>query len=104
MDELVVYRQTVELAPLEDVAKFMLIAPEKAKAQAAEIRAMRNLGMAQEVLAQKEEEQRMLNELILDAGARIGELTKAIPKASGARTDLEPCDNGATRLKTKEQI
>lgn len=85
MDELVVYRQTVELAPLEDVAKFMLIAPEKAKAQAAEIRAMKNLGVAQEVLAQKEEEQRMLNELILDAGARIGELIKTWPKASGGQ-------------------
>lgn len=106
MDEITVYRQTVELAPLEDVAKFMLIAPEKAKAQAAEIRAMKNLGVAQEVLAQKEEEQRMLNELILDAGARIGELTRDIPKAQGARNDLELCNSGATksRPKTKEQI
>lgn len=106
MDELVVYRQTVELAPLEDVAKFMLIAPEKAKAQAAEIRAMRNLGMAQEVLAQKEEEQRMLNELILDAGARIGELTREIPKATGNQHTKENalCSNGATKQKTKEQI
>lgn len=108
MDELVVYRQTVELAPLEDVAKFMLIAPEKAKAQAAEIRAMKNLGVAQEVLAQKEEEQRMLNELILDAGARIGELTREIPKSVGGRPSKETCSNGATSFeqkpKTKEQI
>ena len=108
MDELVVYQKTVELAPLEDVAKFMLIAPEKAKAQAAEIRAMRNLGVAQEVLAQKEEEQRMLNELILDAGSRIGELTREIPKSVGGRPLKETCANGATSFeqkpKTKEQI
>jgi len=107
VDELVVYQKTVELAPLEDVAKFMLIAPEKAKAQAAEIRAMRNLGIAQEVLAQKEEEQRMLNELILDAGARIGELTKEIPKATGGQPYQKDstCDSGATsKPKTKEQI
>lgn len=106
MDEqLAVYRQTVELAPIEDVAKFMLIAPEKAKAMAAEIRALQNLGMAQEVLAQKEEEQRMLNELILDAGARIGELTKAIPKSTGNQyTNNVLCDSGATKQKTKEQV
>ena len=107
MDELMVYRKTVELAPLEDVAKFILFAPEKAKAQAAEIRAMRNLGMAQEVLAQKEEEHRMLNELILDAGARIGELTREIPKATGGQPyqKKSTCDSGDTsRPKTKEQI
>lgn len=107
MNELAVYKQTVELAPLEDVAKFMLIAPEKAKAQAAEIRAMKNLGVAQEVLAQKETEQRMLNELILDAGARIGELTREIPKAKGNQyTAKVHCDSGDTKQKqkTKEQI
>lgn len=107
MDELVVYKKTVELAPLEDVAKFILIAPERAKAMAAEIRALKNVNMAQEVLAQKEEEQRMLNELILDAGARIGELTKEIPKATGGQPYQKnsTCDSGATsRPKTKEQI
>lgn len=105
MDEqLAVYRKTVELAPIEDVAKFMLIAPEKAKAMAAEIRALQNLGMAQEVLAQKEEEQRMLNELILDAGARIGELTKEIPKAQTGPMSKEFCASGATKPKTKEQV
>ena len=108
MNELAVYKQTVELAPLEDVAKFMLIAPEKAKAQAAEIRAMRNLGVAQEVLAQKEEEQRMLNELILDAGARIGELTREIPKAKNQYAHESACTNAGTgtfeKPKTKEQI
>lgn len=103
-----VYRQTVELAPLEDVAKFMLIAPEKAKAQAAEIRAMKNLGVAQEVLQQKEEEQRMLNELILDAGARIGELTREIPKAKNQYAHESACSTVGTstqeKPKTKEQI
>lgn len=104
MNELIAYQQTVELAPIEDVAKFMLIAPEKAKAQAAEIRAMKNLGVAQEVLAQKEKEQRMLSELILDAGARIGELTRAIPKAQTGPAPKEFCDSGDTKPKTKEQI
>ena len=107
-NELEVYRNTVELAPLEDVAKFMLIAPEKAKAQAAEIRAMRSLGVAQEVLAQKEEEQRMLNELILDAGARIGELTREFPKAKNQYAHESACSTAGTstqdKPKTKEQI
>ena len=51
----------------------------------------------------------MLNELILDAGARIGELTREIPKAPtggnrGNQYTGGVCDSGDTKAKTKEQI
>ncbi len=45
----------------------------------------------------------MLNKLILDAGARIGELTKAIPKASGGdrRSENFKSDSSDTFEKPK---
>lgn len=72
---------------IEDVAQFLLIAPEKATALRAEIRAIKNLKLAQEVYDQKLVEQRMLSEMILDASARVGEFTKQLPKSAGGRPE-----------------
>lgn len=63
------------------MAHFLLIAPEKATALRAEIRAIQKVGLAKEVYDQKLEEQRRLCDMILDASVRLGEMTKAIPKA-----------------------
>jgi len=68
---------------IEDLSRFLLIAPEKARALRAEIQAIKNLRLASEVYEQKMEEARRLSELILDAKARMGDFTKEIPKASG---------------------
>jgi len=70
---------------IEDIAKFLLIAPEKAVALRAEIRAIKKANLAKEVYDQKIEENRVLQELILDASVRLGELTRKIPKATKAQ-------------------
>ena len=41
---------------------------------------------------------------MLDAETRIGALTVKIPKAPGARTDLEPADSGVVRLPKAQAI
>lgn len=66
----------------EDLAHFLLIAPEKAAAMRAEIRAIQKVGLAKAVYDQKLEEQRRLCDMILDASVRLGEMTKEIPKAT----------------------
>ena len=82
-----------ELAPyqgglpdtIDDLAHFLLIAPEKATAMRAEIRAIKKVGLAKAVYDQKLEEQRRLCDMILDASVRLGEMTKAIQKAPADR-------------------
>ena len=66
----------------EDLAHFLLIAPEKAAAMRAEIRAIQKVGLAKAVYDQKLEEQRRLCDMILDASVRLGEMTKAIPQVN----------------------
>jgi len=85
---------------IDDLARFVLVGQEKLVALKAEIRAISKLHLAKEVEQQKREESRQLADLILLAAIRIGELTKLIPLAKGARTDMEPGDSGVPRLKT----
>lgn len=66
---------------LPDLAAFVLVGREKLTAVRAEIRAIDRVQLAKEVRQQKQDEARMLSEALLDAEKRIGELTKAIPKA-----------------------
>lgn len=87
----------------EDLAHFLLIAPEKAAAMRAEIRAIQKVGLAKAVYDQKLEEQRRLCDMILDASVRLGEMTKEIPTASGKRTDMEPSDTAVARSKPKSE-
>ena len=83
---------------IEDVARFVLVGREKLASVRAEIRAIDKLQLAQDVYDQKMDEARMLAEALLDAEVRLGELFKQIPKASGARTDLQPTDTDVARL------
>lgn len=69
----------------EDLAHFLLIAPEKATALRAEIRAIDKACFAKAVYDQKLEEQRRLCDMILDASVRLGEITKAMAKAPAGR-------------------
>lgn len=82
MNELATYQQSGLPDTIEDVAHVLLIAPEKATALRAEIRAIQKVGLAKEVYDQKREEQRRLCDMILDASVRLGEMAKAIPKAT----------------------
>ena len=66
---------------LPDLAAFVLVGREKLTAVRAEIRATDKLQLAEDVRQQKRDEAQMLSEALLDAEVRIGELTKAIPKA-----------------------
>ena len=66
---------------LPDLAVFVLVGREKLTAVRAEIRAIDRVQLAKDVRQQKQDEARMLSEALLDAEKRIGELTKAIPKA-----------------------
>ena len=66
---------------LPDLAAFVLVGREKLTAVRAEIRAIDKLQLAEDVRQQKRDEAQMLSEALLDAEVRIGEMTKAIPKA-----------------------
>ena len=72
----------------EDVASFAIIAQEKLKSVRAEISAIQRLGLAHEVLEQKIQEAQQLAEVKTRAEVRLGELTAAMPKSQGTRTDL----------------
>ena len=68
---------------INDLAKFALIGREKLVAVRAEIRAIDKVGLAQEVREQKLHEAQEINDAVLDAEMRIGELMAKVPKASG---------------------
>ena len=84
----------------EDVAAFAVIAQEKLKSVRAEISAIKRLGLAQEVLKQKTTEAQELAEVKLRAEMKLGELTRAMPKNQGIRTDLTSAP-GVQKLETK---
>jgi len=90
---------------LEDLTKFVLVGREKLSAVRSLIRAMDKMEVAAEVRTQKIEEAQMLAEALLDAEARIGELTMKIPKASGGdrKSNKIKMDSGVHFDKTKEQ-
>lgn len=83
MNELAAYQRSDLPAQPSELAKFMIVAQEKVKAVKAEIRAIQKLNLAKEVYAQKMEEQRRLQEVILLAYQRMGEITREMPKISG---------------------
>lgn len=80
-------------ANIEDLSKFVLVGREKLTSVRAEIRAISKLELAKEVKAQKEDEYRMLNEALLEAEVRLGELMKQIPKAAGGDRKSEKIKN-----------
>jgi hypothetical protein len=87
-----------------DLARYVLFQRELLVAVKAEIRAIDKLGLAQEVRTQKKEEAQMLAEALLDAEVKLGEMMLAIPKASGARTDIQPDDSSVERFDTKTEV
>ena len=100
-----IIRQEHDLpANIEDLSRFALIGREKLVAVRAEIRAIEKVGLAQEVRKQKLQEAQDIAEAVLDAEVRIGELMREVPTKPGARTDIEPMDNGVQRLQTKADV
>ena len=88
---------------LEDLSKFVLIGREKLNAVRAEIRAIKAVELAAEVHEQKLAEAQDIAEAVLDAEAKLGELTAKMETAQGIRRDLEPHPNGGTKSK-REQL
>ena len=89
---------------LEDIARFVLIGKEKLISVKAEIRAMKNLKVAEGVYKQKEVEAKELGGALLLAKVRIGELLKDIPKASGGdRKSEKNKSNSTVTFETKEE-
>lgn len=98
MNELTVHQPDSLPAKPADLAKFMIVAQEKVKAVKAKIRAIQKLNLAKEVYAQKMEEQRRLQEVILLAYQRMGEITREIPKAAVGRHSKEIGSSGGTNF------
>lgn len=83
MNDLVAYQNSGLPAQPGDLAKFILLAPEKIKAMQADIRAIQKAQLAKEVYDQKKTEMDRLRELMLLAYQRMGEITREMPKGSG---------------------
>lgn len=73
---------------IDDLAKFVLVGEEKLHAVWAEIRAIKKLQLADAVLAQKQTEANELSKMVICAQMRIGEMTAAMPKKQGTRSDI----------------
>jgi len=69
---------------LNDLAKFVLVGRDQLAMVRAGIKALDKLDIAEGVRRQKREEAQMLAEALLDAEVKIGEILKAMPKATGA--------------------
>ena len=82
MNDLQIRRDNLPAQP-EELAKFILVGEEKARAIKAEIRAIQKLNLANEVWHQKQEELEMVREAVIEAERRIGVLFNNMPKASG---------------------
>lgn len=105
MNELVTCQGNDLPAKPAELAKFMIVAQEKVKAVKAEIRAIQKLNLAKEVYAQKMEEQRQLQEVILLSYQQMGEITREMPKGSGGDRKSEnfKSSSGETFEKSKTQ-
>lgn len=90
MNDIILSEKNVP-ANIGDLAKFVLVGREKLVAVRAEIRAIDKVGLAEDVRRQKVEEAQAINEAVLDAEMRIGELMAQIPKATTnhKKKDLE---------------
>lgn len=65
---------------VDELAKFVLVIPQKIKSVRAEIKALTRVTLAEEVLEQKKKELRTLSEAYVDASVKVGELLLEIPK------------------------
>lgn len=87
---------------LQDLAKFVLVIPDKISSVKSEIHAMMRLDLAKEVVEQKKEELQMLTEAYIDATVRVGDLTKQIEKRAG-RPSEKIISTDEYNLKTKAE-
>ena len=102
MNELIT--QTTQLPDtIEDLTQFVLVGKSKLNAYMLKLRTVNRLSVAQEIRNQTLEETQELANALIAAEQRIGELLLAIPKASGARTDLQTSSPYREEVKTKSE-
>lgn len=70
---------------IEDLSKFVLIAPQVLAVQRAQIKAMKKIGVVKEVLETKREDMQRAGELYQDAQVRLGRLTREMEKSVAGR-------------------
>ena len=102
MNELIT-RTTQLPDTLEDLTQFVLVGKSKLNAYMLKLRTVNRLTTAQEIRNQTLEETQELANALIAAEQRIGELLLAIPKASGARTDLQTSSPYREEVKTKSE-
>lgn len=91
------------LANIKDLTNTVTIGREHLTALRAELRALNKAGAAAEFRKERLKQAQDEAEMVLDAEVKLGEIFCQLPKASGARTDLQPSNPGVTRLNTKEE-
>ena len=102
MNELIA-RTTQLPDTLEDLTQFVLVGKSKLNAYMLKLRTVNRLTTAQEIRNQTLEETQELANALIAAEQRIGELLLAIPKASGARTDLQTSSPYREEVKAKSE-
>jgi len=100
MTELATYQQSRLPGTLEDLSRFVLVGREKLTSVRAAIRAIDKVQLAQEVRDQK------MDEALLDAEVRLGEMTKQIPRATKGNqyTGKMVTDSGVDNQPPKSQV
>lgn len=88
---------------LEDLKNFVLVGEEQLSAYRAKLKAIKKVGMAQEVYNQTLLESQEMAQAVIEAAQRVGELLLQIEKAQGKRTDITS-STGNEEVKTKTEI
>ena len=79
---------------LPELSRFVLIGREKLNAVRAEIRAIKKVGLAKEVLEQKRVEAQEIAELVTMSEMQIGRMMKEMPKAKANQYTSANCPEG----------
>ena len=97
MNDIVTYENNLP-STAEDLSKFILVGTEKLNSVRAEIRAMQGVVLAKDVVDQKLKEGQIIGKVVLEAKARLGEMTAQMETASGGdrRSDSFKSQAGET--------
>lgn len=104
MNEIITSNRKQLPETLPDLSRFVLIGRDKLKAVRAEIHAIDKVGMAKEVYQQKLEEAQEIAEVVTDAECRMGELLKAVPKATPNNNPFHEISPHVDLVKPKSQV
>ena len=101
MNEIITAGQQMLPETIEDLTQFVLVGKAKLQAYMLKLQTVNKLSVAQEIRDQTLKEAQEISNAVIAAEQRIGELLLAIPKKSGARTDLSTSSEHVEEVKTK---